>query len=510
LWNKYGRLAKNKKKIKRENKVIHNLGRVAMADVIYKDIKSNTEYLKKRFHNTSDLNFREMKVGISETLLSIVYLDGIVDLDLLKESVILRITQMFNDEKTVKGKNLIDCLTKKILTTPNVSILQSFDKLSDKLIQGNTIILIDGFQEAVSVNVSKWQERAIEESLGERALKGMAIGFSEKAATNISIIRSIIKTENFCVKKEVFGTKSKTDVYILFIEGMVDKKILKKVQTKIKKLNIKYLLESFVIEKQLVGEPQTFFPLTLSSERPDVASSALLEGRVVIVVDGTPHAIIAPALFQDFLTSPDEYYTPYGRFSIRIIRLISFIVSVFLPGVYIALDKIDKKMLSKKTYELLITKDEFIPTFVEISILLLLLRIILDETIRMPKGIGLTISLLGSIILGQTAVQAKLIHPVSIIVVGIAIICSMVLGNKGLNGAIITIRTFSMVIGYFFGLMGLMITATLLVIYMANLKSIGVPYLSPYLPLRLKELKDSFYRGDIKTLINSKHSYPDE
>jgi spore germination protein KA len=178
--------------------------------------------------------------------------------------------------------------------------------------------------------------------------------------------------------------------------------------------------------------------------------------------------------------------------------------------VYVALDHVDKKRIPKKAYEILITKDEFIPTFWEVFILFILLRIILDTSVRLPKGISMTISFIGSILIGQTAVEAKLVHPVSILVVGITVILSMVLGNKGLSGAIITLRTTSIFIGHFFGIIGLIVMGTSLFIYMTSLKSIGVPYLSPYIPLRIKELKDSLYRGDIKTLINSQHSYPEE
>ncbi|MBT2721438.1 spore germination protein [Bacillus sp. ISL-46] len=407
---------------------------------IDKDISINIEKIKKRFHNTSDLKFREIKLGYVNTTLIIVFIDGIIDSDMLEDSVILRITDTFNNEKAAKGKNLIESLTEKVLTTPSVTTLKSLDKLADAIIQGNAVIVIDGFQEAISVNVTKWKERSLEESLGERALKGVMIGFTERASTNISIVRSIIKTEDFCVTKKTLGTKSKTDVYLLYIEGIVDKDILKEVQKRVDALTIKYLLDTFVIEEALKGKPKTFFPLTLPSERPDVVSSALLEGRVTIIVDGSPKVIITPALFEDFLQSPDEYYTSYGRFSIRFIRLMSFIISLFLPGVYVSLDHIDKKRISKKVYEIFITKDEFLPTFLEVFILLILLRIILDASVRMPKGIALTISFLASILIGQTAVEAKLVHPVSILVVGITVIISMVLGNKGLNGAIITIR----------------------------------------------------------------------
>jgi len=143
-------------------------------------------------------------------------------------------------------------------------------------------------------------------------------------------------------------------------------------------------------------------------------------------------------------------------------------------------------------------------------ILLILLRIILDTSVRLSKGISMTISLVGSLLIGQTAIQAKLVHPVGIIVVGTTVILSMVLGNKGLSGALFTLRTTAIFIGHFVGIMGLIVMGTALFIFITSLKSVGVPYLSPYVSLRIKELKDSLFRGDIKTLINSQHCYPEE
>ena len=487
--------------------VIKGLSRDSMVEVIGKDIVINIENIRKHFHNPSDLKFREMKFGWIDTDLAVVYIEGIVDPVMLEESVINRIAEA---DKAVKGKNLIEYLTKKILTTPSVEIVKDLNKFTDSLLNGNAVVIVDGFSEGISVNVTQWKERSLEESLGERSLKGIVIGFTERASTNISVLRSIVKTANLCIMEQSFGTESKTSVYLLYIEGTVDKGILKEVQKRMKDFSVKYMIEGFVLEKQLAGKPHTLFPMSQSTERPDVVASQLFEGRVALIVDGSPKVITAPALFMDFLTSSDEYYSNYGRFSIRLIRLLSFISSIFLPGVYVALDHVDKKRIPKKAYEILITKDEFIPTFWEVFILFILLRIILDTSVRLPKGISMTISFIGSILIGQTAVEAKLVHPVSILVVGITVILSMVLGNKGLSGAIITLRTTSIFIGHFFGIIGLIVMGTSLFIYMTSLKSIGVPYLSPYIPLRIKELKDSLYRGDIKTLINSQHSYPEE
>lgn len=480
-----------------------------MEDSLTKDITSNIECIKTRFHNTTDLMLREINLGLDHPL-NIIYIDGITDLNLLNESVIIPITEGFNYKNIPVKKCLIKDITNKILTTPNIKTTTSFNEICEEIIQGKAIIIVDGYEEAIVADITQWTERAIEESLGERSSRGPALGFTEKTKTNISILRGIVKTENLCIEKNTFGSKSKTDVFVLYIVDIVDKGVLKEVQNRIKRIRVKYILEALVVQKTVEGKPQSLFPLTLSSERPDVVASALLEGRVVVMVDGRPQVIIAPSLFVDFLQAPDEYYSSYGRFSNRWIRLLSFLLTVFLPGIYIALEEYGKEHLTKKTYNLLISQNEILPTIWQIVLLNILLRIILDSSFRVPKNAVLLISILGSVLLGQTAVDAKLIHPVSLIVMGIAFISSFTMGNKGLASSLTIFSISFIIIAHFFSFIGIFVGITFLILYMTSLKSIGVPYLSPFLPLRPMELKDSLFRGDIKKLVNSEHSYPED
>ncbi|MDE5413255.1 spore germination protein [Alkalihalobacterium chitinilyticum] len=475
-----------------------------MEDALNKDSSKTLNSIQSRFHHTSDLMSRDLYI-IEKKRITIVYIDGIINTDYLRDSVIEPITNGFKNIN--EGNHLIQQLT-RIVTNPNYKITKSLQEVIDELIYGKAILLVDGYTEALVVDIAEWKERALEESLGERSVRGNVVGLTERAKTNISILRGIIKTENFCIDKQSLGSKSKNDVFILYIDDIVDKQILADIQNKLKKLNIKYLLEARIIQESLASHPKTIFPRTLSTERPDVAASALFEGRVVIIVDGSPQVIIAPSLFMEFLHAPDEYYTSYGRFSGRLIRLLAFLLTILLPGIYLALEGLGQENVPKKVYDILVSEEEILPTVWELVFLLILLRILLDSSFRVPKGAVLLISVLGSVLLGQTAVAAKIIHPVSLLVVGISFIASFTMGNKGLSPTLNVLVTSFIIIGYHFQFMGIIVGLTLLLLYMTNLKSFGVPYLSPLLPFRHREFKDSLYRGDLETLINSEHNYP--
>lgn len=485
-----------------------------MEDLLQEKLQINIERIKMSFNNTSDLVIREMTFSLNkeitqEKTLKLVYLDSITDTTLLQKSVILPLVENLNISES-QSKELISYVSHTILTTPSVKTTNSYQELLNAIIQGNAVLLFDGFNEIIIVEVANWVERSVEESLGERSPKGVALGFSEKAKTNINILRGIIKTEQFCVQKMTFGSIAKTDVFLLFINGIVDKGILKEVRNRIEKLDVKHILEAKIVAEIIEGKPKSFFPLTVSSERPDSAASALFEGRVIVLVDGTPQVIIAPSLFAELFQAPDEYKVSYGRFSIRLLRFFSFLIAIFSSSIYVTLDTHGKDYIPKKLYEELFTKEELLPTVWEVLILNVILALFIDATFRVPKSAIFLISIIAAILLGDAAASAKLIHPVGLIVVGTSFIASLVLANKGLLGTIRILRISFILIGYVLGYNGLFIGATVLIFYMISLKSIGVPYLSPFIPFRYKELKDTLYRGDLKKLANSKHSFPDD
>jgi spore germination protein KA len=240
----------------------------------------------------------------------------------------------------------------------------------------------------------------------------------------------------------------------------------------------------------------------------DTTTSSLLEGKVIIFVDGAPYAIIAPTLFFDFFQAADDYHMKAGRFINRFIRYVSFLASIFLPAVYVTVDKYRSETFSKKTQELLFNKEEILPTFWEMAILLILFRILVDIGVRAPRGVIILITLIATTVIGQTSVEAKLIHPVGLVLVGLSVFLSFLIIYRGQTGLVFNLRYTFLLSGYYFGFSGMLVLATLVFIYLSQLKSLGVPYLSPLMPFRPTEFRDVFIRGDLRKLHNRKHIFP--
>ncbi|MEK3990351.1 spore germination protein [Robertmurraya sp. FSL R5-0851] len=325
-------------------------------------LKENMMNIKNTFHDTSDLIVRKIKVGSKGSFdINIVYLDGIMDVDLIQENVIKPLLEPF---KIVSFReSIVDQVIERIIESADVKTTTEYKVLTDSLVQGSTILLIDGYRKGIIIPSPKWPERSIEASIGERSSRGPQIGLTEKMKTNINLIRSSLKTPDFCVETINIGSISPTSVSILYLEGMVDKGILKEVKKRLKSLNIKYVLSERVLEDVLEGKPKSFFARVRHSERIDGVVSSLFEGRVVVIVDGYPFAIIAPALFIDFMQGADDYHISMGRFTNRIMRFIAFVLGVYLPGVYIAIDNFHNDDLPNKISKAIISNDELLPTF---------------------------------------------------------------------------------------------------------------------------------------------------
>ncbi|MDV2884724.1 spore germination protein [Alkalihalophilus pseudofirmus] len=472
---------------------------------IENNLDDNIKHIKNLFHQTSDLVVRKLKYGRHRSkYAAIIYIDGIIDSEIIQEFVIKPLLDFTEPAK----KNITIDLVSEVIESANFRMVTQFQEVTNEIVNGNTVVLLEGHNKAITVDTPMWNERSIEEALGERVPQGPIIGLTEKLRTNINILRSMIKSPDLCIENREVGAISKTQISVVYMNGIVDKGILKKVQSRLSNLSIKYLLEARIIDEVIEGK-KSIFTLNKRTERPDVLASSLYEGKVGIIVDGTPFAIITPSLFIESFQTPDDYFLKAGRFTSRFMRFGGFFLSVYLPGIYVALEKFHQDNYSEKVVKSLFSDGELLPVFWEMLLLLFILKILMDATFRIPKSSIILISLVATIIIGQTAVTAKLLHPASLITIGITFLASFLIVYRGLAEAMGTLRFLFVIAAALLGFNGLIVGTTILILYMTNLKSAGVPYLSPIIPLRFKELKDTLYRGDLKSLINSKHSYPD-
>lgn len=454
--------------------------------------------IESKFKLTTDFNKR-----ILNNKITLYYLDTIVKVEEVETHIIQPILGLLQERKPLTSERIKD-----VISTLSCKAPSSFKEIEAGLLEGSTFISIKGNGFGLLVSTPNWEARSVEAVTGERSLKGPVVGFTEKTNTNINIIRGVIKTPELIVEKKSYGRTFKTDVAIIYIRNKVDNSVLEKVKERISNMDVDYVLQSRIVEDAIEGKHNTFADLVETKERVDTTTSSLLDGRVIVFVDGTPYAIIAPALFFDFFQSADDYHLKSGRYINRFIRIICFLLSTFIPAVYVTIDKYRSKTFSKNTQEILFNKDEILPTFWEMAILLVLFKILVDVALRAPRGIIILIATIATIVIGQTGVVAKLIHPTGLVLAGLSVFVSFLIVYRGQTGLVFNMRYIFLLVGYWFGFSGIFILATILLIYLTQLKSVGVPYLSPFIPFRPTEFRDVLIRGDLRKLHNRKHIFP--
>ncbi|WP_223702628.1 spore germination protein [Sutcliffiella deserti] len=479
-----------------------------MSEPIHTSLEKNITHLKDSFYSASDLSVRKLRIPTEDPFnVYLVYIEGIANTDKIEMNII---DPLLESAKEIElSASYIEDVSQKVIKVAGIKIAGTFAELTDAILDGNTVILIEGYNKGIIAKTADLKERSLEQVTSERSPRGGLVGLTEKLDTNISLLRGMLKTSNFCIDSMDIGSISKTPIAILYIKGIVDQDVLAEVRQRINKLKVNYVLEAKLIEEAMEDKAKTIlFTMSETTERPDVINSSLYEGKVVVLVDGNPFGIILPGLFVSALQAPDEYYQKLGRISIRLVRLISFIMTIYIPSIYVVIAKYYVDDLPTNVAETLFKGDELLPPFWSMIILFFLLVVLTDAIFRIPQSGIILVSLLATIAIGETAVTAKLIHPVTLILVAITYLTSLLLANKQMAAPTNTLRTVFLIIGNLFSLPGMIIGTTLLVVYMVTLRSVGVPYLSPIIPFRIEEFKDTFIRSKLEKINNSKHSFP--
>ncbi|PEK98050.1 spore germination protein [Bacillus sp. AFS017336] len=471
-------------------------------------LHKNIETIKEQLHHTAELVVRTIRIGESKYNVALIYLDELVNADVIRDFIITPLF-LFKGMKKSDTRPFIDHLASEHIRASSVEMVSSFEDALNGIVRGRTLILVEGYDGGIIAETTQWQQRSVEQSSRQRSPGGPMIGLSEQLKVNLNLIRSFIKSPDLVVEMKQIGRFAKTDLSIVYLNHKVDKQALEKVRTRIETLDVEYVLESRVVEDALEGRKKTIFPLIFNSEMPDIVAAALYEGRIAILVDGTPQASIVPALFVQFMAQPIEYYSKTGKLSNRLILFFSYFISVFIPGIYIAVANFHKDWIPAKYAKRFFKESEtLLPLFLEVFLLLLILYILGLASFRIQTDLIVLASLVGTMVISTTLVDAKLVHPFSMIIVGISFLTNFLFLTGGMASAALSLRILFLIIGSFFGLTAMGIGLILLIFYMALLRSVGVPYLAPIIPFRPQEFKDVFYRGDTKKLINSEHKYP--
>jgi spore germination protein KA len=447
----------------------------------------NIEKLKEYFGEESDLSIRY----VDDKQFAIIYIDSLTNKDAIEEHVIEALFSQLSKQISIQLEELS-------LSTKQLVCIETFEKLFEFLIQGYTIVIQDGSRVAIAAETGGGERRTVAESNVESVVRGPRESFNEALMTNIGLIRKRIHSGQLKVSKLTLGTVTKTPIAILYIEGVAKEEIYKEVKSRIEKIEIDGILDSLYIE-EMIEDPRGYtpFPTVFNSERPDRIAAGLLEGRIGILVDGTPAALLVPATIGLFLTSNEDYYQRYDFASfIKLLRSFTFVLSFLLPGFYVAVLTYHQEMIPTPLLIALTGQREGVPYGVAIEIILMELtfEILREASLRLPKTIGAAVSIVGGLVLGQAAVDAGLVGQSTVIVVSLTAICSFTTPSYNLSIASRLIRFVLITLSALLGAFGLIFGIIFMFIHLNTLRSFSVPYLSPLVPFHKENWRDLFIR----------------
>lgn len=444
------------------------------------------EKIKKSTGNSCDIIYKNVIINKKE--INLVFSEVLSSGNYINEYIIKSLIKL-------KVNDIDFCLAniKSFLTSNNIVELFSFKEIIDYLYKGFCIIICDDC--LLAIEAKNDIDRSIPTTEVEVSLLGPKDSFSEKFNDNIALIRKRLRTNELYIDNLEIGTLSKTKIGICYMNNIIDNDLLFKVRAKLDDIDIDGIIDSSYIRRYLSNSK--LLPTINLSERPDIASQALLEGKIVIVVDNSPFVLILPTFFVDFFHTPDDYYEKNINISfVRILRLLAFLIAVFLPGIYISLTTHNIDVIPSLLLHNLINQRLSVPfpSFVECLILLIAFEILRETDLRIPSKMGSSISILGGLILGEAAVSAGIVSPIMIIVVAISSISGLIFSNISIIYLIRYLRLFIVLMGTFFGFYGILLAFFIFIIKISSLDSFGYPYTYPFAPIYKKELSDSLIK----------------
>lgn len=490
---------------------------------IFTEIDKNLDFLKYKYNALicNDVIIREFSLLAQniEYKAFVIYIDGMVDSPVINEFILSSLmmrnrANIFDDKqkkfvseekidnvtlknfKKSKEKNLVDFIYNSLIPQNSVDKVTDFSDVYSAINMGNCMLFVDSLDTAFNLDVKGFKQRNIDSPSNEVVVRGSQEAFVENIRTNTSMIRRLVNNENLVMETLTVGQITKTQVSIGYIKSLANEDLVAEVRYRINNLSVDYLISSGQLEQLIQDSPESLFPQMVATERPDKVSNFLLEGRVIIIVNGSPYVLVAPGVFVDFITSPEDLNLKYQFSNMqKLIRLLAIFLSLLLPGMYIAITNYHQELIPTELLFTIAAARESVPfpTFVEILLMEISFELIREAGLRVPTPLGSTIGIVGALILGEAAVSASLVSPVLIIIIAITGICSFSIPDFSLNFTFRIYRFIYIILGYVAGFLGISVVLFIQLVIMCKLKSFGSPYINPYILNKNKRSISSYF-----------------
>lgn len=458
-----------------------------------KNLSKNISYIRERLGNSKELIVKEIITPNNK--MAVLYMLGLNDTENLSKFVIYPLSKI--TQKIEK----ISTISSSIITLGEVTEEKDNNAIISALLKGKGVLLINGFDTALILAVDTQKERAIAEPPTSTVLKGPRAGFVENIKTNLSVLRKILATPKLRTISLSVGKYTETQVTITYIDGIADTEIVDMVKKKIEAINIDGVIDSFYISGFLEERKNSMFRQIGNSEKPDIIASKLLEGRVAILVDGSPMVLTVPFVYMEDIQSGDDYYSNHSRATfVRWIRLMAIFITLLAPSLYIAVVLHHYKAIPLKFLISIVNTTKGLPLtpFAEILFVLLLFEVLYEASVRMPKYLGLALSIVGALILGDTAVKAGLISPPAVMIVAVSGLTIYCVPEQAPQ--LYLLRMLFTLAGGFLGFYGITAMMIFLVLYLCDFDSYKSAYLAPIAPFVENDIKDVLYKTDITNM----------
>lgn len=451
--------------------------------------------------NSSDIIIKRAMVCCNR--IAILTCEGMAGTDTLAQMVYNKLNETGNSTVMPPEKLMEHFFEVFMLAAEQIDI-KNLGDLVLKLQSGFAILLVDGSARCLATGIQGYKSRGIDEPSSELNVRGSREGFVEVIRTNMAMIRRRIKSPTLVFEMSQLGSRSNTDICICYISDKVSPKLLKNVKKRIAQIRLNTILESGYVQPFLEGKGGWFFSECGSCERPDSFAAKLYEGRVGILIDGTPFALVVPHLFIESFQTVDDYtQKPFYVFFIRLIRMTAYFITLFLPGAYVAIASFHPEMLPSSLVLNLAAAEQTAPfsLMVECLFIHLMYEILREAGIRLPRPIGHAIGVVGGLVIGDITVSAGLVGAPMVLVVALSGLCSFVVPT--MYEKTVILRFAYILAGGLFGLYGLGLAAGAVIIKMCSLNTYGIPYMAPISPFSPKAMRDTLVRASWKRMENS-------
>lgn len=486
------------------------------------NLRENEKYLRSRLENCSDILIRPMRLGDKHKVdCLMVYIEVAVSNMMLDDSAL---GKMINHFWEISPEDIQEFVRHNSLGIADVKKLENLDESIDAMLAGNAVFFIDGYDKAMKISSKGYPSTGVMEAESEKVLRGSREGFSDSVKSNSALVRKRLRDTRLKVEEYKIGVRSHTLTQVLYMDDLVHEGLLEEVKERLEEFQIDGILDSGMLEQLTEDVWYSPFPQYQTTERPDRAVQEILKGKVVILCDNSPEALILPGNFSSFMESSEDWYHRFEMASfLRILRYLAVIMATVLPGLYLAVIRFHTQILPSALILSFAEAREGVPfsSVVELIFLELAFELIREAGVRVPGSLGNAIGIVGGLVIGQAAVEANLVSPIVVMIVALTALGSMTVPNEEFAAAFRLVKYRFLILGGYLGIYGIVLGVYLVIGHLAGLISFGIPYLVPFIkkeqkgskgegvlrvPLRKRVLRPLYAREEQKIRLKRKES----